>query len=179
MSLHKTTQPQIHCLYSPQSTSLLVQWPGCKLTSEAPKKKRGSPWEVSHRVTSTNARGLMGYTCRTAAAGELTARMNVSAACLLSGTYPDALGIFFLGQSHRVSSNNKSKTAQVLAEIDAAIYRLSLSVCLLAGALLPFPCPLPMPAKTQVPTWGHALSSHLTSFWRYAFGPSSLEKNPK
>lgn len=59
MSLHKTIQPKIHCLYSPQSTSLLVQRLGCKLTLEALKKKHGSLWEVSHGVTSTNARGSM------------------------------------------------------------------------------------------------------------------------
>lgn len=34
-------------------------------------KERGSLWEVSHGVTSRNARGLMGYTRRTAVAGEI------------------------------------------------------------------------------------------------------------
>lgn len=45
------------------------------------EKEHGSLWEVSHGVTSTNARGSMSCTRQTTLAGELTARRNVSVAC--------------------------------------------------------------------------------------------------
>lgn len=89
MSLHKTTQPKIHCLYSSPNYFITCAVAGMQINLRGTEREPSNFWDVSLEVTSRNVRDLMGSTCQTALTGELMARMGVPGA---HGLVLDTLG---------------------------------------------------------------------------------------
>lgn len=87
MSLCKTTQPKIHCLYSSLNYFITCSVAGMQINLRGNKREPSSFQDISLRVTSRDVKDLMGSMCQTALTGEVMARMGVSVACgLVLGT---------------------------------------------------------------------------------------------